>query len=453
MPRSQRVFGSSDLASEWQVARLGDISELFDGPHQTAPLTPEGPIVYLNVGDIRGGRIQLRLSGRLSEETAKSWSSRVVPQPGDVVFGYEATLGHAALLSADHRWCLGRRVGLLRPQRDRVDPRFLLYAWYSPRFQETLRANRVGGTTIESIRLTDLPSWAIELPDLEEQRRIADILGALDDKIELNRRMNETLEATARALFKSWFVDFDPVRAKAERRDPGLPQPIADLFPDGFEDSELGEIPAGWSTSALGVIADIVDCLHSKKPERREAGRPLLQLGNIRDDGLIDMDDPYLIDDGDYQLWISRMEAGPGDCVVTNVGRVGAVAQIPEGLRAALGRNMTGIRCNSGFPFPTFLLESLMSDAMRNEISRKVDTGTILDALNVRNIPRLRLVAPPHQLAMEFEGIARPVRQRMEHSLKETRTLSALRNTLLPKLISGDIRVPDAERMLEAAPV
>lgn len=441
------------MASEWRVTRLGEICELFDGPHQTAPLDPEGPIVYLNVGDIRGGRVELRLSGRLSEDTARSWSSRVIPQPGDVVFGYEATLGHAALLSSAHRWCLGRRVGLLRPHRDRVDPRFLLYAWYSPRFQETLRANRVGGTTIESIRLTDLPSWAIELPDLEEQRRIADILGALDDKIELNRQMNEALEETGRALFKSWFVDFDPVRAKAQGRDPGLPQPIADLFPDRFEMSELGAIPAGWSASTLGDIADIVDCLHSKKPERMETGRPLLQLANIRDDGLIDMNDPYLIDDSDYQVWVSRMEARPGDCVVTNVGRVGAVAQIPEGLRAALGRNMTGIRCSSLFPFPTFLLESLMSDAMRNEISRNVDTGTILDALNVRNIPRLRLASPPLKLATEFESIARPMRQRMERALNESGTLSALRDALLPKLVSGELRVPPAERILEAAPV
>ena len=99
-------------------------------------------------------------------------------------------------------------------------------------------------------------AFAFAIPPLPEQRAIAHILGTLDDKIELNRRMNETLEAMARALFKSWFVDFDPVRAKAEGRDPGLPQPIADLFPDRFEDSELGEIPAGWKDQ--GRLADIV---------------------------------------------------------------------------------------------------------------------------------------------------------------------------------------------------
>ena len=159
------------MVGEWPLVPLGEISDLFDGPHQTAPLTDDGPVVYLNVGDIRGGRIELRNSGRVTEETAASWSRRVVPEAGDVVFGYEATLGQAALLSSAYRWCLGRRVGLLRPRQERVDPRFLTYSWYSPRFQETLRSNRVGGTTIESIRLTDLPSWDIALPPLSGAAR------------------------------------------------------------------------------------------------------------------------------------------------------------------------------------------------------------------------------------------------------------------------------------------
>ncbi len=433
------------MAAEWATAKLGDVCDLFDAPHQTAPLSPDGPVVYLNVGDIHKGRVELRLSGRVSEDAARAWSGRVSPRAGDVVFGYEATVGEAALLTSDHRWCLGRRVGLLRPRLDLIDPRFLVYSWYTPRFQETLRANRVGGTTIESIRLTDLPTWTIQLPNLDEQRRIAGILGALDDKIGLNRRMSQTLESTARALFRSWFVNFDPVHAKAADRDCGLPEHVADLFPDGFEESELGELPTRWGVTDLGTVAEVIDCLHARKPERRSSGLPLLQLWNIRDDGLVDMTDTYLIDEDDYAHWVSRMEAQPGDCVVTNVGRVGAVAQVPEGLRAALGRNMTGVRCRPEFNAPTFLIECLLSDAMREEMSRKVDSGTILDALNVRSIPRLRLVAPQHELISAFETLARPLRAHMEGLLRESRTLAALRDALLPKVMSGELRVPVAE--------
>jgi len=303
---------------------------------------------------------------------------------------------------------------------------------------------------------------------VKEQRAIAHILRTLDDKIELNRRMNETLEAISRAIFKSWFVDFDPVidnalragnqipsafaekaarrrellsRAKAEGRNIGVPKHIADLFPDRLVDSELGPIPAGWQLAALDEIALIIDCLHSKKPERREKGLPLLQLCNIRDDGLVDMSDTYYIDESDYRMWISRMEASPGDCVITNVGRVAAVAQIPSDLKAALGRNMTGIRCKDFFRFPTFLLESLLSDWMREEVLSKIDAGTILDALNVRNIPGLRLILPRNETVQTFELLARPLRNRMELNLVESFTLSLSRDSLLPKLISGEIRL------------
>ena len=122
------------------------------------------------------------------------------------------------------------------------------------------------------------------LPPLPEQHAIARILGALDDKIELNRRMNETLEAIARALFKSWFVDFDPVRAKAEGRDPGLPAPVADLFPDCFEDSEIGEIPVGWAVRSLDEIADFLNGLALQKyPAADGCWLPAIKIAQLRE--------------------------------------------------------------------------------------------------------------------------------------------------------------------------
>ncbi len=288
-----------------------------------------------------------------------------------------------------------------------------------------------------------------KVPPLAEQKAIAAVLGALDDKIELNRRMNATLEAMARALFQSWFVDFDPVRAKLDGRPPAaLDQATAALFPATFQESSIGHIPTGWEAAELGQIADVIDCLHAKKPERCESGELYLQLNNIRDDGLIDITDSFFVSRADYQKWISRMEAVAGDCVITNVGRVGAVGQIPEGVKAALGRNITGIRCKRDFPFPTFLIECLVSDAMREEIRLKTDTGTILDALNVKSIPKLRFVRPSWEIAESFEKLTRPLRRRMEHNLSESRTLAALRDSLLPKLLSGELSVNEREAAL-----
>jgi len=299
------------------------------------------------------------------------------------------------------------------------------YAYYLTRWEGVsgYAISQMTGTSgRQRVPTESLDHLLVPIAPLHEQRAIARILGTLDDKIELNRRMNETLEAIARVIFKSWFVD-----------------------------ATLEEFPKGWNESELGEIAEVIDCLHSKKPERRPTGKPLLQLCNIRDDGLIDMTDTYYITEDDYRYWISRMEGSPGDCVITNVGRVAATAQIPEGLRVALGRNMTGMRCRSSFPYPTFLIEGLRSSAMKEEIVLKTDTGTILDALNVRNIPRLRFVKPTNEAAARFEAICRPLRAKMEQNAAESHTLAALRDTLLPKLISGEMRVHEATAFTKTA--
>jgi type I restriction enzyme S subunit len=301
------------------------------------------------------------------------------------------------------------------------------------------------GTTVKHTSPRRIGKFCFRLPPLDQQKAIAITLRVLDDKIDLNRKMNETLEAMARSLFKSWFVNFDPVRAKAEGRSTGLPDHIAALFPDAFEDSELGEIPSGWCVSSVGEIAEVIDCLHSKKPERQKEGKPLLQLWNIREDALLDLSDTYFVSEDDYQEWISRMEAVAGDCVITNVGRVGAVAQIPTGAKAALGRNMTGVRCRAQFPFPTYLIQALTSEAMGREIELRKDSGTILDALNVRNIPRLRVVLPSKELLGNFELLSRPLRARMENLQQVSSTLASMRDSLLPKLISGEIRIGGME--------
>ena len=390
---------------------------------------------------------------------SESESERFLLKAGDLLFARQSLVLEGAgkcsvFLEDDDPVTFESHVTRVRLDPRNADPSFYFYYFQSHHGRAAIRSIVEQGAGASGIRGSELWSLSIQWRPVSEQRAIAHILGTLDDKIELNRRMNETLEAMARALFKSWFVDFDPVRAKAEGRDPGLPEQIADLFPDRLVDSELGEIPEGWEVETLGSIVDVIDCLHSRKPERRRMGLPLLQLSNIRDDGLLDMKDSYLIDKIDYERWVSRMEASPGDCVITNVGRVGAVAQVPSNQSAALGRNMTGIRCKEQFPFPTFLIECLISQAMKSEIALKMDTGTILDALNVRNIPKLRFVLPRTPVITgHYERVTRPLRAAMEENLSASRTLAALRDTLLPKLISGELRVNDATKIIaEATP-
>src|SRR5207249_1238783 len=152
--------------------------------------------------------------------------------------------------------CLGQRMVLLRPNASFVETRFLRYWLNSPLMASHIHGYR-DGTVAERLNLPTIRALPVALPPLHEQHAIARILGVLDDKVELNRRMNETLESIARALFKSWFVDFDPVRAKADGRDPGLPKALADLFPSTFKDSDVGEIPEGWTATRWGAVVKL----------------------------------------------------------------------------------------------------------------------------------------------------------------------------------------------------
>src|SRR5450756_2124972 len=195
----------------------------------------------------------------VSQETADELRASNV-FAGDLVFPHRGAIGQVGIVPIDGvpRYMLSTSLMKLTCDPSVVDPVFLFYFFRSGQGRhELLRNASTVGTPGIGQPLASLRSITVPVPPLAEQRAIAHILGTLDDKIELNRRTNETLEAIARALFKSWFVDFDPVRAKSEGRDPGLPSHLADLFPDSFEDSELGEIPNGWKVMAIGDLADV----------------------------------------------------------------------------------------------------------------------------------------------------------------------------------------------------
>ena len=429
------------MADEWKSMKLAEASVLLSRG-VTPSYTELGGMRVLNQKCVREQTV-VYAAARRTDTQKKTVPEEKLLRTHDILVNStgEGTLGRVAQVKTVlEPTTVDSHVTILRPNPMMVDPLFLgcLVRALQPTI-ERMAEGSTGQTELSRARLGEL---GIELPPRAEQAAIAAVLGALDDKIELNRRMNATLEAMARALFQSWFVNFDPVRAKLDgRQSTGMDKATAALLPDRFEDSALGQIPAGWVISEVGDIADVIDCLHGKKPERQATGNLYLQLNNIRGDGLIDISDAFSISEADYLLWTSRMEAVDGDCVITNVGRVGAVGQMPAGVKAALGRNMTGIRCKAKFLFPSFLVECLISDSMREEIGLKTDSGTILDALNVKNIPKLRFVRPTNEVATHFEDVIRPLRRLMEQNLVASRTLANLRDTLLPKLLSGELSV------------
>lgn len=267
-----------------------------------------------------------------------------------------------------------------------------------------------GGSKMPRGDKAHILKYPVYLPDLETQKKIVEILGKIDEKIELNRKVNETLEQMGQALLRHYFMN------------------------NLEEDS---------ATLSIGDVAQVIDCLHSKKPERAEVstGNILLQLNNIKDDGTLDLTEKYWISDVDYQKWISRLEATENDFVITNVGRSGAVAKIPEGIKAAMGRNMTAIRLKEELNAPGFMSFLLNSSYMKQQIESRLDHGTILSALNVKNIPKLTLPASDKELILKHEKEFISLRHKIEVNVEEIQTLTTLRDTLLPRLISGKMKV------------
>src|SRR5665647_3299372 len=252
------------MASSWDVKPLGDLVEdIFDRRGVTplklgSDFTSYGHRV-VSAKSVRNRAIDVTADDPryIDDVTYAKWMKTPLRQD-DVVLTSEAPLGEPAYLASDVDWALGQRLFGIRTDKTRLHGRYLYYALQVDPIRADLMS-RATGTTVTGVRQSELRKVGIPLPPLPEQRRIAHILGTLDDKIELNRRMNETLEEMARALFKSWFVDFDPVRAKAEGRDTGLPPHLADLFPDRLVDSELGEIPEGWEVRPLGDLLEVLE--------------------------------------------------------------------------------------------------------------------------------------------------------------------------------------------------
>jgi type I restriction enzyme S subunit len=367
-----------------------------------------------------------------------------VSQPGDVVFTSKGTVGRVAFVRPDTprfvyspQLCFWRSV-----DKDLIDPRFLYFWMYSHEF--FVQYKGVAGQTdmAEYVSLSDQRRMHITLPPLPEQRAIAHILGTLDDKIELNRRMSETLEQMARALFKAWFVDFEPVRAKMEGRWrrgeslPGLPAHLYDLFPDRLVDSELGEIPEGWR---VGTVDEEFDLTMGQSPP----GDTYNEIG----DGV-----PFYQGSSDFGFrfptrrmycTVPTRLAKAGDTLVSVRAPVGDINMSLE--ECAIGRGVAAVRHKTGSrSYSYHFMWSIKSALARFEAE-----GTVFGSIGKKDFHAITCVKPPRDLVLAYEACVSSLDSRIEVNERQSRTLAALRDTLLPKLIRGEIRVKDAERFLE----
>jgi type I restriction enzyme S subunit len=342
-------------------------------------------------------------------------------EPPGVVIGRSGALGKVQYISTRF-WPLNTTLWV----KD-FKGNFPRYVYYLLQTLELKRFN--SGVGVPTLNRNDLDTLEIAIHDQATQRKIAGILSAYDDLIENNRRRMAILQEMAQALYREWFIRF---------RFPGHEQVKRVASP-------LGPIPQGWEVKEMAEVAHVIDCLHSQKPKDAGRGGLLLQVWNIAEGGLLDLSKPYRIKAADYKLWTSRIEVSTGDCIVTNVGRIAAVAQIPQGIKAAIGRNMTAIRCKPNLMTPTFLIEYLLSPYMKNEVNLQKDCGTIMDSLNVKGMVKLRVMIPTRAVMRRFEAVARPIRRRGEMAVDQNANLHRMRDLLLPKLVSGEVDVADLD--------
>lgn len=317
-----------------------------------------------------------------------------------------------------------------------LDMRWLYYAIKHYNLGEVDDGSPIPSTTRAAVYVMDL-----EVPPINEQRAIAHILGTLDEKIELNRKMNQTLEAMARAIFKSWFVDFDPVRAKAEGRDPGLPRELAAIFPDSFEDSELGDIPKGWKIGKLGNVAN-----HPRRgvqPREIEASIPYIALEHMPKRCITLAEWGYA-----EGLESNKFEFKKGEILFGKLRpyfhKVG-VAPVD----GVCSTDIIVIAPHSEHWFG-FVLGNVSSTEFV-EYTNAGSTGTKMPRTNWDEMARYEVVIPSEAIAAAFNERMRASVEKITANIHESRTLAALRDALLPKLLSGEVRVKQQERFAGSA--
>jgi type I restriction enzyme, S subunit len=433
---------------EWKETTLGSIVTkdgygLVDGPFGSN--LPSSCYVKHGIPVIRGSNLSLSLERFksdefvfVSDETAAQLS-RSLCRPLDIVFTKKGTLGQVGIIPEESpysQYLISSNQMKLTVDSTIAYPLYVYYYAASPKSVEKIIRDSES-TGVPKTNVTYLRSFPILLPPLPEQKAIAHILGTLDDKIELNRRMNETLEAMARAIFKDWFVDFGPTRAKQEGRNPYLPEHLWSLFPKAI-DGETG-LPEGWEEKSLDEVADFLNGLALQKypPLPDEKPFPVIKIAEMRSgitekSGMASRQIPekYIVKDGDFLFsWSGSL-----------------VAKFWTEGDGALNQHLFKVTSND---YPTWFFTQWTYHHLGDFQRIAAAKATTMGHIQRGHLTAARVVCPQSELMNPMSHLVAPLVENAIKNRLESRTLAELRDRLLPKLMSGEIRVKDAEQMVE----
>ncbi|EOG8018447.1 restriction endonuclease subunit S [Enterobacter mori] len=439
------------MANEWSTAPLGELClKITDGAHSSPPSVEFGKKMA-SVKDLTRFGVELKDARHISESDFNFLVKQgCQPQVGDVLVAKDgnSALDTTCLVKKPLDAVLLSSVAILRPDPEKLVPEFLKQHLSSSRTIEYLKSEFISGAAIPRVILKDFKRAIINVPPLKEQHAIAHILGTLDDKIELNQKQNQTLEAMARALFKAWFVDFEPIRAKLEGRWqrgktlPGLSAHLYDLFPNRLVDSNIGEIPEGWEITSLSEYSSLNPESWTKRTRPKQI--QYVDLSNTKW-GRIECVTDYEADNAPSR---AQRVLRPQDTIVGTVrpGN-GSYAFISE----------EGLTGSTGFavlrPLRRECSEFVYLAATSRENIERLSSladGGAYPAVRPDIVSATQVLRVEQQLIKEFSRLVSPMLIGMADKERSSQSLAQLRDTLLPKLISGELRVPDAERIVGA---
>jgi len=425
------------MSSDWPLVRLEEItSVLGDGLHGTPIYDDEGSYHFINGNNLLEGRIVVNeKTKRVSEAEAQKHRKNLNERT--ILVSINGTLGNIAFYCGE-KVVLGKSACYFNVDVG-VDKHFVRYVLQSETFQSYIH-NLATGSTIKNVSLRLMRNFSFQLPNLEVQKRISAVLKALDDRITLLRETNATLEAIAQALFKSWFVDFDPVHAKAEGRQPeGMDASTAALFPDSFKESELGLVPNGWGIGSIYEIASVIygAPFASKQFNSEKLGLPLIRIRDLKDE-----------QPGVYtkEVHSKGYFTQPGDIVVGMDGEFRSY--IWGGEPAWLNQRVCVFKPNTGYSsaFVNYTIKPQLALVEATEIA------TTVIHLGKNDIDRFTALIPNGRITSAYSDVANPIYAKVVEGKQKAQTLTQLRDTLLPRLISGQLRLPEAEALVEALP-
>jgi len=433
---------------DWSWTPLSSVAQLESGhtPSRKHPDYWDGGIPWVSIKDAvdNHGRTIDDTCQHVSQLGLDNSSARLLP-PRTVCLsrtasvGYVVAMGREMATSQDFvNWVCGPRL----------EPDYLKYVLLAER-ESLLRF--ASGTTHQTIYYPEAKAFHVLLPPPAEQGRIANVLRALDAKIDVNRRMNETLETDGGALFKSWFVDFDPVHSKATGKQPfGMDDGTAALFPKTFRASDLGSIPNSWQVSSVRAECEAVYDGPHATPAPSPVGPVFLGIRNLTPRGL-DLSETRRLSEDDWPRWTKRVVPSAGDIVFSYEATLGYFAILPRGLRCCLGRRLALVRPLRGPYNGHYLFHYFVSAPFQGYLKQHASVGATVDRILIADFPEYPVLLPSPQLVAAFEDRASAWWATIHSRSAESYALATLRDCLIPKLLSGELRVKDAEALVGEA--